>query len=72
MIVVSALLAGAVALSPVEPVEPPELLEPGGACIAQAVPTLYLGDPLRGCPQAPPGHLEPRYVPLPGQSFIDE
>ena len=71
MIVVSALLAGAVALAPIEPVEPPELLEPGAACIAPAVPSLYLGAPLQGCPE-PRQRLERRFVPLERQSFMEE
>jgi len=71
VILISALLAGAVAIAPVEPADPPELVEPGSACIAPAVPSLYLGGPLRGCAEAPEP-LEPRFVPLDRQSFIDE
>ena len=68
MILASGLLAGAAAPSPVQP---PELLEPDAACVAPAVPSLYLGGPLGPCPE-PPRHGEYRVIPLAPQSFMDE
>ena len=68
MILVSGLLGGAVALSPVAP---PQLLEPEAACVAQAVPSLYLGGPLGPYPE-PPRHGEFRVIPLDPQSLMDE